>query len=358
MGTQPPPRKASCIGTASTEWVALATAVALLTAAIVPSLTAWGRGTAAGELAARVAKAVAGEDGAGGPTFAAANRRERPRDGVSGTTRRVEGSRVHEFGAGVGDDLRLRPIATPWAVWKESLHRSEGSQAHGARVDVKACAACAGAAVRGHATAGAAGARDRDGRHGGDGLALHGRLHAYAALAAVDATGSAGVRVGEARGRLQGRVAGAVGADVDAHGTVRAGTKVQELRLEGTAVAGATARAEARASVELVGIALQATGGAEGWAGAGATGGVHVRRERRGRVTVGARAGGALGFGGAADVTATIDASELIRHRRRVGTAGGRAGERASDWILGAVAPVSAAQMALHAVTVAKEVRE
>src|SRR5690606_30689675 len=80
---------------------------------------------------------------------------------------------------------------------------------------------------------------------------------------------------------------------------------------------GAVARAEARAGLELLGVAIVQSVRVEGWAGAGARGTVGVRRSGD-SVSWRVGWGAALGLGGAGEWSGTVDVSKVPPSHRRL----------------------------------------
>jgi hypothetical protein len=116
------------------------------------------------------------------------------------------------------------------------------------------------------------------------------------------------------------------GGQVDAAATAHLSRDGLDGELEGGAMVGAVARAEATAGVDLFGVAIRQSGSAEGWAGAGVRGAAALHAG--GGVTSWRFGwGGALGLGGAGEWSGTVDASKVPATHRRL----------ARDALLGAV---------------------
>jgi hypothetical protein len=107
-----------------------------------------------------------------------------------------------------------------------------------------------------------------------------------------------------------------VGVEASGDGELRIGGGVDAEARAGVMV-GAVAKAEGRAGVELFGVALEQTGSAEAWAGAGAKGvlGVHASQ---GRLQWRVGWGAALGIGGATEWNGAVDVSGVSDEHRRL----------------------------------------
>ena len=212
------------------------------------------------------------------------------------------------------DELRMEPMLPPLAVWAQAWKVRHAVA--GATIDVttSACALCA-AAEWSHELAPRAEAGS-SGRFAGlaAGLELGGRL----ALVSAELNAKAARRWGTgANAFAQGRLRGTVGAEADAKATLIAGR--DGVRGDATvgAMAGAVARAEAKAGVDLLGVAIRQTGRVEGWAGAGARGtaGVSVGDDTFDwRIGWGA----AIGVGGAGEWSGQVDVSRVPASHRRL----------------------------------------
>lgn len=210
------------------------------------------------------------------------------------------------------DDLRMSPVLPRAALWSDRWTLTGRPAGIDSTVDVHACAACAALEWSHELRTG--GATGSTGRHTGFEATVE--TAAHLSLAAVDAGVRARRDVGAAK--LQGAARGRanVGGDADARARLRLGPVAQELELQGGVMAGAVARGEASAGIDLLGIAIRQGGRAEGWAGAGARGTVDVRRSA-GMVQWRLGWGAALGLGGAAEWHGSVDVSGVpIRHRR------------------------------------------
>lgn len=210
------------------------------------------------------------------------------------------------------DDLRLRPVVDPAAVWQRDWARDGSVAGFGTAADARACFLC-GSLEWSHGLQPNAGRT----RRGGD-VGLEGSAEAETrlALASVEAGARVGRQLGPAALAAQGRVRGTVGLEGDAKATLRLGPGSQRIELRGGAMAGAAARAEGKVGVELLGVAITQSGRAEGWAGAGARGVADLRREGS-TVEWNVGWGAALGLGGAAEWGGSVDVSEVpVRHRR------------------------------------------
>lgn len=324
--------------TASTtiELVGLAAAVLVLVLATAAALRDGGPATAdmvgarLGGLVSGGEEEVAGGDRGSGIASAArvdGRRQDRPdhlMSVVSGGVRGVRGARERRIGSDAPaarvarDDLRLSPALPSVALRRldtEGELELGGTQLHG---DASACGGCAGLGWQLTPRSGVtAGERTGSGRQSTQpGLGIDARANAHVALAALDVGGRLRRAAGPATltGAARGRAL--VGADLDGRARLEIGHHEQVLELRGGAMAGAVARVEAKAGIDLLGVAIEQSGRAEGWAGAGARGVVSARREHA-RIEWRFGWGAALGLGGAAEWGGSIDVSKVpARHRR------------------------------------------
>jgi hypothetical protein len=209
---------------------------------------------------------------------------------------------------------RTLPMATTPRWWHRLRQWNTSSRAHGARLRFSAtlCEGCADARTSWNMYAGGMGTVGRKRANGvSDGIGVSASALAYAALERVAAQEQ--LTLGNARrgATLTARESAVLGGEATADGVLHLGRTRQEADLEVSAVAGARARAEAAGAVHFAGVALSVSGGAEGWAGAGGEAHGSVRLDR-GKATVHAKLGGALGLGGALDAGFTLDLSRVI----------------------------------------------
>lgn len=210
------------------------------------------------------------------------------------------------------DDLRLSPIVPP-AAWRERRERAQG-EAGGVRWrgEAEGCAICGSVGWRHDVQRGAG----IDGGGAEPGLSVDVPFNARAALLALDVGGRVERSLGWGSLSAQGRAQAMAGAELDGRASLHVGPQQQRVELRGGAMAGAVARAEASGGVQLLGVAIEQSGRAEGWAGAGARGIVDVRREQH-RLAWRVGWGAALGLGGAAEWGGSVDVSAMPPKRRR-----------------------------------------
>ncbi len=280
----------------SLEFIGLAAAVTLLVATM--ATTSRAGGSSIGATVADRARALVAGERVVVRTRAAHERR------TGGGSVRVRVAR---------DELRMTPVLDPIAWWQRHGERSGEWRGVRATGTVGACAGCA-ALEWSHEFGAGALARSGDEAASGIGGAIgaSGRL----ALASVDASialerdlGAHGSAFANARAR------GTIGVEADAELRAMLTRSELDAQVEAGAMAGAVARAEVRSGVDLLGVSIRQSARAEGWAGAGARGvaGVRVGRDR---VEWRAGWGGALGLGGAAEWSGSIDVSGVpARHR-------------------------------------------
>jgi hypothetical protein len=301
-------------GTGTVEWVGLAAAVTLLLAGVATSMRG-GPGLELGDgVGTRLAAAVTSSD----------SDEHRPGSRRIVHERRIAGGsdpqRVPR------DELRLAPIVDPHAWRQHDLRHPLHLPGSTAVLDSKACLLCSALEWRHASRAGAS-----KGGHVGGTLDL--TAEARLELAAADL----GVRVGQHAGPLtaseQGRVRGVVGGSAEARARLKLAPGSQDLELSGTAMAGASARAEGRFGAQLLGVSVIQAGRVEGWAGAGAKGAVGVHREGG---TFGWRIGwgAALGLGGAAEWSGSVDVSRVPSRYRELASAVLDAGVRSAAFVL------------------------
>ncbi|MEO6867211.1 MAG: hypothetical protein ABI200_04245, partial [Gaiellales bacterium] len=157
---------------------------------------------------------------------------------------------------------------------------------------------------------------------GGEGSFL---AEARLALAAADAHAAGRTNLGPLTLDADGRVRAAVGGEATLGAVVRLGRDVQVLEAEAGTMLGASAKAEGRVGASLLGVALEQAGQIEGWAGIGVRGEGGLRREG-GRFSWNVGWGAALGVGGAARWSGSVDVSKFPDRARQVGTRTLRAG--------------------------------
>jgi hypothetical protein len=214
------------------------------------------------------------------------------------------------------DELRLRPVVDPLALWSGSWEREGelGAGVHG-QVRASACAACAAAEWSREL---ALGAFNGDGAGSG----LRGELAAAVRAAAVSGQLDARVeRRFDDHARLfgTGRTRVTVGGEADGSVRGHVDRATLDIEAEGTAVAGAVARGEVQVGLDVLGVAIRQGARAEGWAGAGIRGVAGVTRTG-GVVSWRLGWGGALGLGGAAEVAGSVDVSRVPERHRRIAT--------------------------------------
>jgi hypothetical protein len=291
--------------TTTLETVGLAVAVAVLVGGIATSMA--GSGSPLGEaVGARVEQLVDGEHASADVSASARIARKRTRT-------------WHERQWSGGDDplhvprdeLRLTPIIDPLAIWIDEWHRQGRVAGVDSRIEVRACAMCT-ALEWSHGIRSGAGIDER-----GSDVGFEGTIRAAARLALVsaDATIRARRELGPMAVSGQGRGRVTLGGDAEGEATLRLSRATQQLELDGSAMAGGVARAEGRVGVDLLGIAIRQGGRAEGWAGAGARGTIGVRREPD-RLSWRFGWGAAVGLGGAAEWSGSIDISHVPQRHR------------------------------------------
>ncbi len=287
-------------GATAVEAVGLVVAIAVLLAAALPTLRASGRSPAAA-VSTRL-EAVRGV----------------PLGHSTGSGRVVQPLGHFAWGSRVAAPaVRVEiPAQHGWLVaWHRftgAWHRDLGPT-H-TTTTVSACFVCAGASGQGGVAPGASiGAGSRGSSNvtpntAGVMATLTGR--AFVAVAQATATSTTALDYHSLHALSRTSLDAVVGAD--ATGTARLSLSHQSQRLDlgGSAVAGGKVRAEQRAAVSIAGLGLDVTAGAEGWAGAGASGGVHLGHHD-GHFDFGMRTGAALGLGGAYDLQTSIDLSGL-----------------------------------------------
>lgn len=320
------------------EAVSLAVALVALTGALAIGLSGSG-GDIASAMAGRLRDAVTGD---GASERSAPPRYARPDDTKAGGAWRDQ--RERRWSAGDDpprvsrNDLRLNPMLPDLAAWRDSSERTFGDAA-GATLrgggSIEACLLCIDSGWRNRVSAGIS--KRPASAASPPGLGGEVEAQASVALAAAEVLGNVEHLTGWGGWNASGRLRGTIGAEADGRlsGTISRSTLVAEAR--GGAMAGAVARAEARAGVDLLGVAISGTGRAEGWAGIGARGSVGVRRE--GGVvgwTIGG--GAAVGVGGAAEWSGRVDVSKVsTRHRDAAATTIASAATRLLPGLPGAV---------------------
>lgn len=306
---QPPRRER---GASSLEFVGITATVLLLLAVTGAGLGA--RGTELGDTVGKhVRQAVSASSEEQAPRHAAAAAMPSP---LSGRRRAWHERRRQGGPAPVRvprDELRLSPVVEPSAAWQRGWTREVAIAGIGAVAEARACALCTALEWSREVRSGAG----VDGDGGDLGLDVEAAGEARLALASAELGVRAGRSLGAADVSAQGRLRGMLGAQANGTARARIGRSVQDVELDGGAMAGAAARAEGRVGVDLLGIAIRQAGQVEAWAGAGARGGVGVRRDGA-RVDWRFGWGVALGVGGAAEWRGTIDASKAHSvHGRR-----------------------------------------
>jgi hypothetical protein len=211
------------------------------------------------------------------------------------------------------DDLRLDPVAMPIAAERRTLDRTVTVAGFDIRLDGEACALCVRIGERHSFTAGAS----HEGTVGSTGVLVSAQGDVRFALIAAELGARVERSIGFGFGpkldlSLQGRVRGLVGAEVNASAKARIGPHEQTIEASGMAMAGASARAEAR-----VGLGLKQSGRAEGWAGAGAQGNFSISHTGS-SVSWDVGWGAALGLGGAAGWSGTVDVSGVSPEHRAI----------------------------------------
>jgi hypothetical protein len=322
-------RLASANGNAAVEYVAAAALLATIVAAVIAVLP----NSADAPLARSVGGAV---------TQLVHNANITP--GGASASHRARRSVIRSHGQW---DSRTRPVPTsrpPHVAWRSTTRRGAFTSRRAAhRWHVGGCAICAGfdmshefgpsrsattsSTRRGrhhteHASEvgvdGTTGAADRASQRdsGRKGVDLGGHVLAWLSIVRADASHATTLTHGSAQLRITHRAHAHVGADASLEARARVTPSRQSLDLEAGAVAGAVGRVEHRTAVRVAGIGLDATLGAEGWAGAGARAGLHVVRTRSGIWSYHANMGAALGLGGALRVSGTVDMRSLLARSR------------------------------------------
>jgi hypothetical protein len=211
------------------------------------------------------------------------------------------------------DELRMSPVLDPLSLWDGSVRRAGTVAGASLEMEATACAVCASVEWsygRAPSTEGGS-----DGSRAGLGAAFDvaGRL----ALVSAELTARAEREVPGGDAFAQSRLRGTIGAEADASAVVQLDAGTVDVEVDGGAMAGAVGRAEARAGIDLLGIAIRQSGRVEGWAGAGVRGTAGVRSS--GGVTSWRFGwGGALGLGGAAEWSGSVDASSVPPTHRRL----------------------------------------
>lgn len=315
MSRRPPTREAA---TTTVELVGMVAAAAVLTAVLALGMRAAAPNTVR-EVGTRLERLVAGEARQSTRAHWSSSRTQQP-------VRRFRAAEERRAGSGdrdarvSRDDLRLTPTVPPIALWEGSRALTTAVGGATTRADVRACLICAGTSWHVdphsglHATADltAAAARSTPGPTVG----LDAGAQAHLALVAVEAGVTTHHTAGAVSASGSARARALIGADLDARATIDVGAAEQSVELRGGAMAGAVVRAEAKAGIELLGVAIEQSGRAEGWAGVGARGVVAAHRSE-GRIDWRFGWGAALGLGGAAEWSGSIDISRVpTRHRR------------------------------------------
>jgi hypothetical protein len=139
-------------------------------------------------------------------------------------------------------------------------------------------------------------------------------MHAWLAAFQTQATGGGVLRIGGATLGEQVHATGTAGLDGHAQGRLTLTQLSQQLHGELGGVAGLVGGVEQSTSLNLAGIGITSTNGAEGWAGAGALLGITASHTGGGRFQLGYSFGAALGLGGATNASVAVDASQLLGH--------------------------------------------
>jgi hypothetical protein len=264
-----PSRTDSACGSASVEFTALAAAIALLFAGL-----SWaGAGHDLGNLVANtVAGAVEPEQ-------------------------RSTRTRFSRISVPVGTASRSTALSA--SAWDRSTTR----ELPGGLARAEFCVVCAGGSLKGRVDVGLVGMR---GVGGGRGVAVDARVGVFGALARARAMAHAAVGRGETRLSGAGEASVTLGAEADARLQLVARRDRQRFAAVASAVAGARARLEQSASLQVASIALEQAAAVEGWAGAGARASLDVERSGS-KLSWSAGAGAALGFGGALELSGSVD---------------------------------------------------
>jgi hypothetical protein len=211
------------------------------------------------------------------------------------------------------DELRMSPVLDPLSLWDGSIRRAGTVAGTSMEIEATACAVCA--AVEWSYGRSPAAERGSERSRAGLGAAFDvaGRL----ALVSAELTARAERDVPGGAAFAQGRLRGTIGGEADASIAAQLDRGTVDVELDAGAMAGAVARAEARAGIDLLGVAIRQSGRVEGWAGAGVRGTAGVRTG--GGVTSWRFGwGGALGLGGAAEWSGSVDASSVPATHRRL----------------------------------------
>lgn len=309
----PPDRERA---TTTVEAVSLAVVLVVMTGAIAASLHAAGGGIGASAVG-RIRDAVREDAAPSTPPRRTMAKPAGTRDGAWRDAREQRWSVGQDPPRVSRNDLRLDPVLPDRALWRGLSERTFGEAAGaapGGAVSVEACLLCIDSGWRRRVSAGIS-ATPRTGKSSPPGMGGEVEAQVSVALAAAEVLANVEHLTGWGSWRADGRLRGAIGAEADGRLAAKVSTSVIDLEARGGAMAGAVARAEARAGVDLLGIAVNGTGRAEGWVGAGARGTIGVRREG-GIVAWKVGGGAALGVGGAAEWSGSVDVSKLpSRHR-------------------------------------------
>ncbi|MBC7460532.1 MAG: hypothetical protein H7287_04150 [Thermoleophilia bacterium] len=283
-------------GATSVEFVGIAVAMAVLVGGMAQQFTGRPAGAIAAAIPQRIAAALEGSSNAH-------SARERRTSG--GTV----AARVDR------DDLRLDPVVPPVAARRGELDRSVRVAGFDIRLTGEACALCIRIGERHSAATGAT----RDAKSAGPGGQAAASVDARFALVAAELGARVERSIGFGFGGPtlvtgQARLRGIVGGELEGTAKLVATKANQRLELGGSAMAGAAGKAEAKAGLDLFGISIQQSARAEGWAGAGARGGITVEHHGA-SFSWDTGWGAALGLGGAVGWSGTIDLSGLAQTR-------------------------------------------
>lgn len=217
-------------------------------------------------------------------------------------------------------ELQLHPFTPTLSAWKKEA--SSSTQKAGVAINATAniCSLCANINWRKNFKEGIAlkgAAKKRSKRSLIDaGIEAQGRGALLSTELLLNLKKSARYAAGEA----QGRARGTIGVETDASLNATVSEKGIGAEVKAGAMAGAVAKAEVRAGVNLLGLALTSSGRVEGWAGAGAKGELGVKLATNGiSWNIGGAAAWGLGAGG--QWKGAIDTSSVPKRYKQVAQA-------------------------------------
>lgn len=306
-------------GTSTIEAVGLATAIAILAAALSLPLAHEGPRAAHG-VARSIVAAVDGD------TLGASRRRSARQPGI---TQLADVATVGQRVSGIGANppslsgSRIRGPATSGVPSHQKNYAVKRGESHVPGGRLRWCVVCAGGSVSFEPTAGtraqAEGASlGSESPSGQLDRGVGGQTAARAQLAIAAAEVATGFKIQTGWGGARGRAAISATLGATGHATADA-TFTRHRQAVNAGVdgyIGGVVRAEEQGSLTILGVTLEQTAGAEGWAGAGGRARIRLDRDG-GKLTVGAAGGAAWGLGGAVDAQVTIDATRLLRNPQK-----------------------------------------